>query len=258
VSLIRFFEFTALILLASQAKDYFATFVLRCFTLPRQGNLPARLENFPVLSTDIKQYQVVRGKINTFMDSVLSGIDAEVHLNADEVNQIYLKGLAINKYKENFLHYLYPIIVPKYKNEYLYFRIEKKWIYQHYIRYPDTGGVDGVFTQTKAFSFKKDRSSFSVSRKQSEVNGRSFEHSPENNVYCNKFLDIVRNDIDYEAIYPDFFLFLFGLELSPSGSVINSTSHSEYQRAASVIRNIQTVEIAEHEIIMTFRSSSSS
>jgi hypothetical protein len=255
VSLLRFFELAVLCLLLSQGKNYFATFVLRCFTLPNKGELPKRLENFPISFTDVEQYQAIRDKVTNFIDVVLSGGNIELHLTAAEINHIYLKGLPIDKYRENFLSYSYPIIIPRYENEYLHFSISNNYVHLHYLHYPDTAGVDGVFTQTQAFSFKKTQSSFSVFRKNTEVNGRSFENSPENNKIYSKFLDTARNAITYEKPYPDFLLFLFGLELSPDGYITNPIEQSEYQKATHVIQNIQAIEITDNEVVITACSS---
>jgi hypothetical protein len=118
-------------------------------TLDRGETLPDRLANFPVHPTSLEKYLNVKEKIDDFKNNSLRKNSGCLSLNSDEINDIYLQGLSINKYRIDFSD---PFI--KYNNNYLFFEVQENYIIQKRIKYIDIVGTGGIITETNRISFK--------------------------------------------------------------------------------------------------------
>lgn len=156
--------------LAFNARNILSNYLLRQ-ALEKGLPLPPRLSSFPVHNTSTAAYIASFTKVETFMNQVIELGNAELWLNSDDINNIHLKGVSVNKYRINPQSLFYPLVIPKYANDLFYFELQEHTLVRRRIRYPVLEGKDGISSETLEIMFEKVDSEFRVKRRCIEFNG---------------------------------------------------------------------------------------
>ncbi len=192
-------------------------------TLDRGETLPDRLANFPVHPTSLEKYINVKEKIDDFKNNVLRQHSGYLSLNSDEINDVYLQGFSINKYRINFSD---PFI--KYNNNYLFFEIQGKYVIQKRIEYIDNVGIGGISTETNRISFSTSNDSVLTKREFIEWNNKVMTSD---------------EDEDFYSISGDSFLVsLLRYDFTPPS--YRQRDSNEHQLILTIIDKITNIEIS--------------
>jgi hypothetical protein len=120
--------------------------------------LPERLRDFPVHSTSIEVYVVSQEKVNKFVLQACKGEICSLTLSEHDINNLYLRGESVDKYKINYSSDPFFVIF-KYVNELYYFQITNDGILERRVNYISLAGVNGIRTETRETRFINDTDS---------------------------------------------------------------------------------------------------
>jgi hypothetical protein len=241
-----------IVYLTFSARNIFSSYLLRR-TLEEGLPLPTRLSSFPVHDTSTAAYIASFTKVETFMNQVIELGSAELWLNSDDINNIHLKGVSVNKYRINPQSLFYPLIIPKYANDLFYFELQEHSLVRRRIRYPVLEGKDGISSETLEIIFEKVDSEFRVKRRCIEFNGSDIEANFRNNpVY--QFLESTEL-LSPESIGSSFglsnFLFhIMGATQAPNDNPERKCDSATYIRVSRIIDKIESLEIIGNSFII--------
>jgi hypothetical protein len=140
--------------------------------LERGGELPPRLADFPVHPTSVEKYLDVKEKIERFKNEVLRGEPSQIILSSDDLNDLYLQGISINKYYVDWQAISIGVSYFKYNNSYTNFEITDSSVLEKQIRYIDYSRNDGIDSVTDEIEFLKSDNIILVATKMTEINGK--------------------------------------------------------------------------------------
>jgi hypothetical protein len=166
--------------------------------LDSNGLLPEKIASFPVHSTSMREYLTSQEKINSFISQACDERSCELILSTDDINNIYLRGKSLNKYKMNSA--VDPIsIIFKYYNKYFYFQIVNNSLFERRIEYITLSGSNGISTETRETRFVNNK----ICSNLIEQNDKSFIH--ENDWNDDFFYPVtLDNDLLYKLLTNDF------------------------------------------------------
>ncbi|BAU15042.1 hypothetical protein LEP3755_55980 [Leptolyngbya sp. NIES-3755] len=240
------------ICLALNAKEIISNYLLRQ-ALEKNLPLPKRLQDFPVHNTSTAAYIASFHKVETFMEQVVELGSAELRLNSDDINNIHLKGVPIHKYRINPKSLFYPLIVPKYANEFFHFDIQEAAIVRKRISYPAFEGKDAIRSETLEITFTKVDSEYQATRKCIEWNGEDVEELFRNNpVYqILKSTDLLSSEDMGSGFGISNFLFhLMGATNFPNDNPEMKCDPFVYLRISRVLNKIQSIEIVDKLLVI--------
>lgn len=233
------------IYLLANARNFYSNYVLRK-ALSRGERPPDRLANLPRHHTSPADFFRSKKKTNRFVDKVLRGQEAELLLDSDDINNIYLRGSTVNYYIVSIP--AVPFIKSRYANEYFYFWIDADSILYKKITYPSFEGRDGVQTFTRQLSFSRD----GLIVKQKEVTSRVNEMNlawitSDRYDFVPRFL--YDSYVIEKAIHSsEFMFFLFSVVDSPDISPKADSDRAIYESVVRVIERISDIKIVGNKL----------
>lgn len=159
-----------LLLTAFSPKDIYDGFKLYR-ALERGDKLPPRLANFLVHPTSVEKYLDVKEKIEKFKYQVLRGESSQIILSSNDLNDLYLQGIPINKYSIDWRSISIGIPFFKYNNSFTIFEITSV-ISQREIKYINYARSDGIESCTDEIEFSMSDNQILVKSKMTEINGK--------------------------------------------------------------------------------------
>jgi hypothetical protein len=199
--------------------------------LERGGELSPRLADFPIHPTSIEKYLNVKEKIEQFKYKVLRGEGSQIALSSDDLNDLYLQGISINKYHIDWQAISIGISFYKYRNCYTYFEITNNDIMQKKIEYVEWNMPNGIRSSTNEINFQKlDNNTFLFKSQLIEVNGK-------------KAFEFVRKSTMKEASIKccDLLENIFKCDFDFSMDYLES---NEYQLILEIIEKLTNIEIS--------------
>jgi hypothetical protein len=141
--------------------------------LERGGELPPRLAEFPVHPTSVEKYLDVKEQIERFKRQVLAGESSRLCLSSDNLNDLYLQGVSIDKYRSEWQGISAGLFSDKYNNSFMHFEIVNNNVIHREIGYIDYTLPSGISSRTRKieFSMFDDTNEIKFSSRQLEVNG---------------------------------------------------------------------------------------
>jgi hypothetical protein len=241
------------IVLALNAGNIFSNYVLRN-ALEKGLPLPKRLSDFPVHSTSTGAYIASFHKVETFMQQVLESISAELWLNSDDINNIYLKGITIDKYRVSPKSDYVPFFIPKFENDFFYFELQEHTMMYKRIRYPTLEGEDGISSETMDVQFEKVDQKYRMKLNCIELHGKDVaECFRSNPIY--QFLAYTElmspDNMGARLGLTNFLFHIMGVTQSPKDDPRWCSDSLIHQRASMVIEKIQSIEIIDKFLIIT-------
>ena len=203
--------------------------------LDRGELLPDRLASFPIHPTSTEEYLNSKQKIDLFVSQTLRENSCELNVSADDINNIYLHGESIHKYRMNSLA-SFPNIF-KCKADYYYYQIVNNRLLQRRIQYLVYNGVDGISTTTRETRFINHNKLVMENHKVIEWNGRKMDSDAEWS--DDKFYPLRLNDLFLSRLFAGDFMLSFCDE-----------DESQRKLMSSVIKKITSVEIADGYLII--------
>lgn len=196
----------------------FIRYRLTLFNLSK-GKVIKSLEEFPVHTTSPDGYLTSKKKVEEFANSLLTGQKAELSLNQEDINNLYTKGIVLNKYITG---------------KYLYYQIQKDLIIEKLIEGP-------VFFFFSSNPYRARTKEISFSHQKLECYRRITEE------YGRKIKETKQSfPLDASVLI----LFILGGLRSPDGTFYGYQETVEYQKATSLIKKINSVEISNGHLIL--------
>jgi hypothetical protein len=158
-----------IVLIAWNPKRIYTIFLLQKKLDAREA-LPDCISKFPIHDTTLQKYLDVKLRIDEFKRLVLSGEFASISLSAADINDAYLQGSNIDKYKFDVFA---PFPFMKYSNKFMFFEIFDNKILKREIEYITLDGWNGVITETIEISYKNLNNALLVRKEYIERNGRN-------------------------------------------------------------------------------------
>ncbi|NET89920.1 MAG: hypothetical protein F6K45_17800 [Kamptonema sp. SIO1D9] len=181
----------------------------------KSEKVPKPLQNFPVHQTNPDSYLATKSKLDRFLDLLVADEEnIELQLNQSDLNNLYTKGIQIDKYKPG---------------RYFYYSIQEKFIRELMLEWPVIIGLTSFKTREKTIYFE-------------DLNQRNQV------VYSSKMIKDVVSTIPLSK--SGLMLFLFGASRSPALVPNKSSANVEYQRAIILINKLKSVEIKNHYLIL--------
>jgi hypothetical protein len=224
-----------LFLIAFNPKDMYDAW--RLFrALEIDGELPARLAEFPVHLTSIEKYLDVREKIEEFKSQVIRGEASRLFLTSDDLNDLYLQGSSINKYHTDWQGVSVGTSSYKYNNSFVYFEISNdNTILRKYMNYIDFTMPGGIRSYTDRIDFfTSDNNEIRFREYLIEINGKDplkFVRDKPRKESTIKACDLLEN--------------IFKCSFDFSIAYLNS---NEYRIFLSIIDKITSVEISNNSL----------
>jgi hypothetical protein len=161
-----------LLLIAFNPKDVYDAWRLHQ-VLERGGELPPRLAEFPVHPTSVEKYLDVKEQIERFKRQVLAGESSRLCLSSDNLNDLYLQGVSIDKYHSEWQGTSAGFFSDKYNNSFMHFEIVDNNVIHREIGYIDYTLPSGIKSMTRKidFSILDDSNEIKFSSRYLEVNG---------------------------------------------------------------------------------------
>lgn len=111
-----------LIILASLMIAFSVVISRKIISDIKKGKIPDTLRNFPVHKTNSKKYLETKNKVNHFLDLLATDHqNIELKLNEADLNNLYSKGIIIDKYQPG---------------RYFYYSIQEDYILEKMIEWP--------------------------------------------------------------------------------------------------------------------------
>lgn len=194
----------------------FARYRKTTFNL-NNGKIPNCLESFPVYTTSPDAYLESKNKVEKFKDLALAGQKTELQLSQNDLNNLYTKGITLNKSSPG---------------RYLYYQIQDNVILERLIEGP-------LFMAPKTYRTRVREISFSNQK----LNG-----------YIRVIEEYGREMNEEKQEFPFFtstlVLFTFGGLRSPDSTFYKHEETVEYQRAMVLLEKIKSVEISSGHLIL--------
>ncbi|MBZ8180919.1 hypothetical protein [Oscillatoria salina] len=106
----------------------------------RQGKIPEALRNFPVHQTHPDSYLETKSKLSHFLDLLAAdNKNIELQLNENDLNNLYTKGIQINKYQPG---------------RYFYYTLQEKSICELMFEYPVILSLQSYITRKRIIYFE--------------------------------------------------------------------------------------------------------
>lgn len=182
-----------------------------------QGKIPDCLENFPVHTTTADAYLQSKNKVERFINLALTEQQTELKLSQDDLNNLYTKGIILNKYTPG---------------KYLYYQIQDNVILEKLIEGPWYLPPVPYRTRKTEFSFSKiDLKQFS---RIIEEYGKPMKGEQQS----------------FSLSISSLILFIFGASISPDTLPLKFRKTVEYQRAMVLLKKIKSVEVNNGHLIL--------
>lgn len=238
---VNFFVLIILICIALSTKKIYYCIILSKILKDRR-KLTGRLDNLPVHPTSSEDYFNSRQKVDQFIKQTLNDEKAELILSSSDLNNLYLKGIPVNKY---CVVQTVPILLNFRINRYLYFEIEDEGILETTISYPSFYGKEGVFTRTDMFRFYKESSQLMIERKTIETNDRDLKKFYDGNY------NFIFYTVDFPLIKSNLLFFIFDAIPSPDRNIMFSIKNdASYKNIISLIEKIDDIHICENCMVI--------
>jgi hypothetical protein len=196
-------------------------------SLDAGGLLPEKIANFPVHSTSMEKYLISQEKINLFISQACREESCELVLNTDDINNLYLRGKSLDKYKMNNI--VDPIsVIFKYYSKYFYFQIVGNSLFEKEIGYITLAGLNGISTETRETRFVNNK----ICRNLTEQNDKSF-------IYKNSWDD---EDFHTVNLYDSLLYKLFTNDFEVLSYDINESKKNFVLSITSKILNIEIID----------------
>ncbi|NET89919.1 MAG: hypothetical protein F6K45_17795 [Kamptonema sp. SIO1D9] len=180
----------------------------------RQGKIPEALRNFPVHQTHPDSYLETKSKLSHFLDLLAAdNKNIELQLNENDLNNLYTKGIQINKYQPG---------------RYFYYSIQEKYIRELMFEYPVILSLQSYRTREKIIYFEG-------------LNQRN------QLIFDSKMIKEVVSTIPFSK--SSLILFIFGASKCPALLSYDFDKTIEYQQAMILIEKLKSVEINNHYLI---------
>ncbi|NJO96441.1 MAG: hypothetical protein HC764_10800 [Pleurocapsa sp. CRU_1_2] len=182
-----------------------------------KGKIPGCLEDFPVHTTLPEAYLKSKDKVKQFTDLLITGQQGELKLSQDDINNLYTKGIILNKYTAG---------------RYLYYQIKDNIILERLIEGP-------LFLSPKSYRMRIKEISFSSNNL--ERYSRIIEE------YGRKMNEEKQIFSFYTSTL---ILFIFGGLRSPDCTFYKHEETVEYQKAMILLEKIKNIEIDDDYLIL--------
>lgn len=136
---LSFFIFAFIGIIDICISTYFSTKIV--FDIRASGKLPKVFEDFPIHLSSYDEYLEIKQRIKEFINAAISGHPYKLLISESDLNNLYTKGITLNKFNLGNFKY-YSII----NNEV----IEKE------MTLPDSNGIYGFRSKTKRIRFTGD------------------------------------------------------------------------------------------------------
>ena len=71
-----------------------------------QDNIPPIIRDFPDYDTSPSAYLETKNRLENFLSLTLTGQEVELKLSENDINNLYTKGIILNKHEQgNYLYY---------------------------------------------------------------------------------------------------------------------------------------------------------
>ena len=140
--------------------------------LERGDKLPSRLAEFPAHPTSVEKYLDVKEKIEKFKYQALRGESSQIILSSNDINDLYLQGIPINKYSTDWQSISTGVPFFKYNNSFTSFEITSSSILERKIGYINYARADGIESITDEIKFLMSDNQILVESKMIEINGK--------------------------------------------------------------------------------------
>lgn len=238
--------FTLLICLILNLRNIYSNFVLR-LALREVKTLPKRLADLPEPQTSLEEYSRCRRRIEEFVANVSEGQPSELRLTSDNINNLSLKGVPVNKHKVDPALYM-NLFMPIHPSEYFYFEVQEAGVLQTEVKYPSLlDGKDGVYTETKLLSFFKEDGCLKTGRETILLNERDAK-------WFSKKFPCIASLLDTYISLPlccsTLLFHLFGVLPLPDRSPDWYKDEDNYQPVLDVVNKIYDIEIIDQTLVI--------
>jgi hypothetical protein len=125
-----------LALIAWSPKRLYTIWILKKKLDAREA-LPSRISDFPTHDTSLEKYLDVKRRIDDFRNCVLTGESSQISLSASDLNDVYLQGSNIDKYRVD----VFALPYMRYDNKFLFFEIIDDRILKKELEYISIDGL---------------------------------------------------------------------------------------------------------------------
>lgn len=228
----------AFFIIASDPRSFYKMWQL-FNALEKHEPLPREIADFPVHLTSIEDYMTSQEKVNLFISQSCGREPCELVLSEDDINNLYLHGETIDKYRAKYsadpLSTIY-----RYSNDYLYFQITGGSIFEKRINYLTLAGCNGIRTETRETRFIE-KDSLSITRTvEIEQSGRKLDR--DSDWTSEQFRPVCPNDFLLHALFTNDF----------EQNSYNENESRTHQRnfAKSIIKKITSLAIVDECLII--------
>ncbi len=188
----------------------------------KSGNSqPKILVEFPIHKTSQQKYLATKKKIEYFSITALENQASTLTLNADDINNIYTKGINLNKFTPG---------------KFFYYQIQDNLIVETRMEWPSLVFMSVVSTETRTFSFSVNNEVVLETSKFIKTNIGEINDDKYN--------------ITAPLIYSKIISYIFGGIKSPSDAPGFSQDAAESQRTVKLIGKIKSIEIKDDSLII--------
>lgn len=182
-------------------------------------NIPKVLVEFPIHETSTQDYLATKKKIEDFFLATLNNQVTNLTLNADDLNNIYTKGINLNKY------------IP---GKFLYYEIKDNTIVESKLEWPSPDFLTVCYTEKRTITFHLKDNIVLETSKLIEVDNRQIKDET----------------ITAPLVYSKIISYIFGGIKSPSDAPEFSSDAAEYQRTLRLMGKIKSIEIEDNLLII--------
>lgn len=216
-SIIRFVGITCFLFLAS-----YLLYVHKVTEDIKSGkSTPKVLIEFPIHETSPQDYLLTKKKIEDFSIAALDNQTTTLTLNAYDLNNIYTKGINLNKY------------IP---GNFFYYEIKDNIIVESILEWPSLVFLAVCSTEKRTISFNVEDNIVLETSKIIEIDGRQINNKNYN--------------ITAPLVYSKIISYIFGGIKSPSDAPGFSSDAAEYQRTLRLMGKIKSIEIENNHLII--------
>ena len=181
------------------------------------GKIPEIVENFPVHNTSSNAYLASKNKVEQFINSALIGQHTELKLTQDDLNNLYTKGINLNKYTPG---------------RYLYYQIKDNFVIEKLIEGP-------LYIPPNPYRSRKTEFSFS--------NSELKQHSR----IIEEYEKPIKGSLEtFPLSISSLILFILGASNSPDKLPLKFNKTVEYQRAMILLEKIKSIEVDSGYLIL--------
>jgi hypothetical protein len=212
--------------------------------IQRKEVLPEKIADFPMQITSEGDYRLAKQKIIDFVQILEIQETAELLLTQTELNHLYLRGHSVDQYAAYFVGF------EIFSNEYFHFDIRDESLWLRQIRYPDSSGRSGIFTETKRIKFINSDDTCLEEILITEFNDRDMTVP-----ILPKYRDYLVFDLPpYQrtnALDESYVLLcIFGAIPVPKPGFDSFRNDFEYQEALKVIKKITQIQVIDNVLVV--------